>query len=254
MRSYNKIYATLLSLTPSLRAVGVLLGVLVPFVLATELHCFFPPAAPLTSDHGFSSSGSRSASSRPCALASTLGSSSAPPSATSSGLMRRMTVGFTVVTTSLVRGEDLLWYFQFQRVSNLLPDLLSARESAVVLEALQVQDEDRRKRIDKYLLLSLVATSAEVTRKSLCASNALQRVDDVVDMRSTNIELQRLVGFEGDRVLLARYAQLRAQMTAKDLGDRRRGVDMSSSAGDSSLLLLAHFQPAIRSRISFRIW
>lgn len=112
---------------------------------------------------------------------------------------------------ALVRREDLARNLQVERVSNLFPDLLGASGHTVVLEPLQVKDKNWRHGFNKDLFGSCDIGSAgriEVPLNAFRLSESFESIDNIVDLRSSNVQLKWLVGLEGHRSLVTRHPEL----------------------------------------------
>ena len=110
--------------------------------------------------------------------------------------------------TSAFRGrEDFLRNFELQRISNFFPNLLSS-SCIVVLKALQMKDEDWRKSFNEHLLrrrCSRPSRRIEIAVQSLGSSQSFESIGDVMNVRSLDVQLQRLIRFESDGILEPRY-------------------------------------------------
>ncbi|PNY25949.1 hypothetical protein TCAP_04106 [Tolypocladium capitatum] len=116
---------------------------------------------------------------------------------------------------------------ELQGITNLFPNLNGAVALGVELEALEVQDQHRRQRLDKYLLRShdvLATGRVEVALETLRAGQSTQGIDDVADIRGSNVQLEWLVRLGGDGVLEARHTKLASEQAAKNLIDGRRRI------------------------------
>lgn len=102
---------------------------------------------------------------------------------------------------SLRLWKYILGKSELQRISNLLPNLLSAR--IVEFKALEMENEDWRESLDVGLLLGgghfTSAVGVKVAINCLWLGPVFEGVNDIVTSWCSNIELKLLIWLRRDR-------------------------------------------------------
>ena len=155
-----------------------------------------------------------------------------------------------VNSVALLAGDDLTRNFELQWISDLLPNLDGTVAFSIELEALQMQNEDGRKRLNEHLLGSLCVLAmgrVEISVNRLWASKTPQGINDVANLGSTNIELEGLVGLQGNGTLETRDTKLRTELATENPSNGRDRRGITRLASDRSLLTRSNLEPIITS-------
>lgn len=141
-------------------------------------------------------------------------------------------------------GHSLGWDLELQWVCNSFPDLLGAA-SIVILETFEVEDKNRRERLNENLLSSSYVGSfgrVEITGDAFSNSEVFEGFCDGADLWSLDVELKWGIGFKGDGSFEARNPEFGAEEATEDLGNWGFG-DFGGACSDSALFV-ADFEPA----------
>jgi hypothetical protein len=134
--------------------------------------------------------------------------------------------------------QSLLRDLKLKRIGDSLRNLLGTK-GRVVLEPLQMKDQDRGKSLDQELLSPV--SIGIIDGDFLNGAKVLDRVNNALDVRRLDVELERGEGFLGDRARASRGVDHTSENTTKDLADGRfRGL---GGPCDRSLVLGADLQP-----------
>ena len=106
----------------------------------------------------------------------------------------------------------------------MLPDLDDVTDFGVVQEALHVEDEHGRERVDQHLLLRVeerAGAGRDRDLHRLWLRDVADRVAEGEHVFGLDVELERSPVLDRDRVALVRRVQCRSELPAEDARNRR---------------------------------